>query len=88
MATFLVADVFVIKSRNLFVLAGDILDGRISRGMRVSLPCYGDVEIGSIEFARISNRREWVCLSIKRDDAEEMRSKIGAEMKGSTISIT
>jgi hypothetical protein len=88
MAEFLIADVFVIKSRDLFVLAGDILDGRIIEGMRVSLPSYGELEIASLEFADMSNRRAYVCLCFRREDAEEMRATIGAVLQGSTINIT
>ncbi len=88
MAEFLVADVFVIKSRSWFVLAGDVLSGRIASGMQIGLPSYGDLEIKSIEFARKSNRREYVCVCIEREDAEEMQTKIGTGLNRKTVHIT
>ncbi len=87
MAEFLVADVFVIRNRNWFVLAGDILSGEISGGMRVSVPTYGNLEIRSIEFARKSNLREYVCLCIEREDAQEMQTKIEPELLGKMVYI-
>ena len=70
MPTFRVIDAFEIPSRDLFVLAGEILEGTIREGMIARIPFnsqFGIQErIDSIEFARRGERREDVCLCLHR----------------------
>jgi hypothetical protein len=53
-ATFKVAGTFELKSRSLFVVFGEIVDGELSAGMQISLPLQGELSatgtIASVEF--------------------------------------
>ncbi len=67
MATFRVRETFEIPDRNLFVIAGSIVEGKIQKGMFVHVPLNSEVGmrllIDNIEFARRQDGED-VCLCI------------------------
>jgi hypothetical protein len=74
MPSFRVFETFEIPTRDLFALAGEIVEGTIREGMVVHIPFnsqFGIQErIDSIEFARHTERREDVCLCLHRTAVE------------------
>jgi len=77
MSKFRVNDTFALESRQLFVLAGSIVEGQIRAGMIVNVPLNSSLLISgaihSIEFARRTDGREDVCLCITYEDSDELR---------------
>ena len=73
MPNFLVKRTFGISNRELFVLAGEILDGEIAPHMFVIIPFSSGLsmklQIHCVEFARHDGRED-VCLCIKTDSGE------------------
>jgi hypothetical protein len=68
MPKFHVRDTFEIPDRKLFVMAGSIVEGKISAGMFVHVPCnlslHLTTRIHCIEFARRKDGED-VCLCIE-----------------------
>jgi uncharacterized protein (DUF1015 family) len=75
MSKFRVNDIFALESRQLFVLAGSIVEGQIRAGMIVNVPLNSSLvvsgQIHSVEFARRADGREDVCLCISYEDSDE-----------------
>lgn len=91
MARFHISEVFPLKSRSLFVLAGNILDGTVSPGMFVHIPFNGSVAmtaaIHAVEFIRHKDREE-LGLCIKCEDDEELDLWAGLNIGSETVEIS
>ena len=77
MSKFRVNDTFALESRQLFVLAGSIVEGQIRAGMIVNVSFNSSLviseQIHSVEFCRGTDGREDVCLCITYEDSDELR---------------
>jgi len=73
MSKFFVKRTFEIPDRRIFVLAGEITEGEIARGMFVNIPLNSELKvryrIECIEFAR-SEKTEDVCLCLPTEEGE------------------
>jgi hypothetical protein len=92
MAKFHVRDTFEIATdRNLFVLAGSIVEGVVRQGMFIRVPFNSSfavtAQIHSIEFARRRGGGEDICLCIasKPQLAEIFR---GLDLRNETFEVT
>jgi hypothetical protein len=74
-AEFYIRDTFEIPSRNLFVLAGSIVDGTVRPGMSVHIYLNKsfliDYKIHALEFARRDGRED-TCLCLRCADDDEL----------------
>lgn len=87
---FYVRDTFNIPSRNLFVLAGSIVEGTVRPGMSVRIPFNKGFshshEVCAIEFAR-RHGGEDVCLCLRYSDDDELDFLKGLNIGDETIAI-
>jgi len=76
MALFRIAASFAVQSRNLFVLAGDVVEGRIVPGMLVRIRCNSSVAmtapVHAVEYIRHSTGPEQIGLCIRCEDDDEL----------------
>ncbi|MBL8558460.1 MAG: hypothetical protein JNM47_07050 [Hyphomonadaceae bacterium] len=93
MALFKVDHCFVLESRSIFVLAGEITEGQIRLGMKIRLGAADDadeVEIFDLEFVRFTDRRPEaetaVCL--RWDSDEQLASFRALNLAGQTLSVS
>ena len=90
MPKFHVRDTFEITDRNLFVMAGSIVEGEVRTEMFVRIPLFSShgvqLRIHCIEFARRQDGED-VCLCIERGPnfAEILR---GLNVTGQTLEVT
>jgi len=89
MALFHVTHTFTLENRNLFFLAGEVVDGMIRAGMDVHLRVNSGLalklRIHSIEFARREGGED-VCLGIESDP--ELREVLrGFNIAGETVEV-
>ncbi len=91
-AKFLTVGSFLVRSRNLFVLVGDVVEGKIEAGMvvildlgnfKVELPIRG-VEVIDVTFRGQSCRG----LVIGYEDPEDLRIWEGIDFSGQTLEVT
>ena len=90
-AKFHVRSTFTLKSRNLFILAGSIVEGFVKPGMSVRIafkPSFSLVlEINSIEFSRRPGGEEDVCLCIKCEEDRKLGFLNGLAIDDETVAI-
>jgi hypothetical protein len=91
MSKFRVNDTFVRDHRQLFVLAGSIVEGQIQAGMTVNLPLNFSLSISGqihgIEFARRTDGREDVCLCIACEGSDELDVWNGLNIQNETLDV-
>ena len=92
MAQFRISESFALESRNLFVLAGDVIAGRIVAGMQVAIPFNGTialtVPIHAVGYIRRSSSREEVGLCIKYQDSEELEVWRGLNIGSEVVDVS
>ena len=89
-ATFHVRESFGLESRNLFVMAGEIVEGRVASGMEVAIPlnrCLSTtLEITGLEFLDGPDRHE-LCLTIKCESWEEVELLLALNVNDETLTV-
>lgn len=91
MARFHISGAFAIESRNLFVLAGDVVDGRIVPGMQVEIPLNSSTAITApihtVEYILRSPGREEIGLCIKYENGEELEDWKGLNIGSEVVEV-
>lgn len=87
-ARFQVSHTFPIRSRALFFVLGDVLDGEVRMGMVVDAGPAFRCTIHAVEMAdNLSLRRSWVGLGFRYADAGELERWQGIAWEGLTLHI-
>lgn len=93
MALFKVDHCFVLESRSVFVLAGEITHGQIRLGMKIRLGAADDadeVEISGLEFVKFADSRPEaetaVCL--RWGSYEQLASFRALNLAGQTLNVS
>ncbi len=90
MPKFQVMDTFESPERQIFVLAGSVVEGEVQPGMWVNVPCgeFMTLRAPILKVESITRSgREDVCLCVRADLAQTLRED-GVEIRGQTIEIT
>jgi hypothetical protein len=91
MSKFRVKDTFALELRQLFVMAGSIVEGQIRAGMIVSVPLNSSFlvsgQIHSVEFARRIDGGEDVCLCIAYEDSDELGLWNALNVQNETVDV-
>ncbi|MCP3976555.1 MAG: hypothetical protein GY720_18870 [bacterium] len=89
-ATFHVRQCFGLESRNFFVMAGDIVEGRIASGMEVAIPLNSAVSvtvvITGVEFIDAPDRHE-VGLTVKCETREEVELLLALNVEDERLTV-
>ena len=90
MPKFHVQETFELPERNLFVMAGTVLEGEIQPGMFIHIPCNSSLDItariDSVETALRQNSEE-VCLCIK-SEPDDPGLLSGFNIRNETIEVS
>jgi len=90
-AKFLVEDTMTIEARNLFVIAGHVLEGKVNAGMRVSMQLdvdtVIDAEIHSIERVLAPAKSAPSGLGIYYADHDELTILQSLKLAGQVLEI-
>lgn len=88
MARFKVTSTFTIRS--LFVIAGQIIDGRVQAGMTIQIPFNSELSLGlpiyGIEYVR-HKEREDICLTVKYEDLKELDILLQLNISDETLEV-
>jgi hypothetical protein len=91
-AKFLTVGSFLVRSRDLFVLVGDVVEGKIEAGMVVILDLGNlkvEVPIRDVEVIDVSFRgQSYRGLVIGFEDPEDIRIWDGIDFSGQTLEVT
>jgi len=91
MTKFQVNSTFRLKANGCFVLAGSLLEGTLSKGMIVSVPCNSALDItapiNSIEFARRIGGED-ICICISCADEDEFTLWEDLNLSGEILEIS
>lgn len=91
MTKFQVNTTFRLEVNGWFVLAGSLLEGSLSKGMIVSVPCNSALNItapiDSIEFARRIGGED-ICVCISCADEDEFALWEGLNLSGEMLEIS
>lgn len=92
MARFRISGSFAIEGRQLFVLAGDVIDGRIVPGMHVAIHLNASTTmtapVHAVEYIRRSSDREEVGLCIKCENSEELEVWRGLNIGSEVVEVS
>ena len=93
-ARFLVSESFpiTVSSRQLFVLAGDIVEGTIKSGMQVVIPFNSALSlklpIHGVEFVdRMESPESKVALTIRCDNKDELQMLLDLDLRAEEIEV-
>jgi len=91
-AKFLAVGSFLLRSRNLFVVVGDVVEGEVREGMELVLPLNGTLSVNgkitAIEYVDVSHeQRCYLGLAIACDDAEEAGIWSAMNISGETLDL-
>ena len=88
-ARFLVEDSFPVRSRRIFVVHGQILDGVLRIGQRVRTPLGLDVPVSGVEFALLSATagRENPALTFTYESDAQLARWQALAMAGETLEL-
>jgi hypothetical protein len=91
MASFFVFDTWVLASRKLFILSGEIREGEIKIGMQVHIRPNSNVAmtapIHAVEFARREGGED-ICLCILYKNEKELSFLQGLNIGNEVVKIT
>jgi hypothetical protein len=84
---------FLLRSRNLFVIVGDVVEGEVRAGMELALPLNGTLsvtgKISSIEYVDVSHQgRSYIGLALACDDPDELGFWSAMNISGETLTLT
>ena len=91
-AKFLAVGSFLLRSRNLFVIVGDVVEGEVREGMQLVLPLNGSVSVtgvvNSVEFVDILHeKRTYIGLAIAYEDPQELGFWQAMAISGETLTL-
>ena len=91
-AKFYAVGSFLLRSRNLFVIVGDILEGEIVPGMEILVPLQGELHVTSrvaqVEYVDvIHEKKSYIGLAIAYEDTEELEFWRALEVSGETLDL-
>ncbi len=90
-ATFYASGSFLLRERRLFVIVGDVLEGEVRAGMKLSVPLGGialTTRVASVEFVDvIHERKAYLGLAIECADPDELDFWMGLGISGETLTL-
>lgn len=91
-AKFLAVGSFFVKSRNLYMIVGDVVGGEVKAGSFVSIRLNPSLSIaakvGSVEVVEVAHEeRNYLGLVIEYDDAEDLEMLAGLGVGGETLEL-
>lgn len=82
---------FLLRSRNIFVIVGDVLEGEVAPGMRILLPLGGitmATRVAAVEYVDVIHEgKSFIGLAIAYEDPEELEFLMGLGVSGEIVTL-
>jgi hypothetical protein len=82
---------FLLRSRNLFVIVGDVLEGEVTPGMRISIPLGGiavATRVASVEYVDVIHEgKSFIGLAMEYEHPEELEFLMGLGVSGEVLTL-
>ena len=91
-ATFYAIGSFLVRSRNLFVIVGDVVEGEVSAGMKIALPIHDDfsveAEVRSVELVDVLHEgKSYLGLALEYEHPDELEIMRALEISGVNLQL-